>query len=207
MDYDYVFKLILIGNHSVGKSSFINALSSGVFISEYMPTIGVDFKVIHTKMTDGMQIKCHVWDTAGQEQYQAITRSYFKCSAGAIVMYDTSEISSFLSVKKWLDIIDAECSVPSLPKILVASKSDKKDQVDDNDAKLLAEKYDMPFIKISSLYMSNISGVIPSLCNEIIEKSLKKNILNGIRAYNNEQLDIRTSNEYKKNPNRCCIIS
>lgn len=208
MDYDYVFKIILIGDHCVGKSCFINVLSDGVYYPNYTPTIGVDLRVVYTQVTEGKRVKCHVWDTAGQEQFQSITRSYFKGAAGAIVMYDTSNFSSFISIKKWLATLDTE-SMPNLPKVLVAAKCDKEDQVKDWDAKALAEEYEMPFIKISSLRVKKVSCVLPALCEEIVEKSLNKGLLNGIRIRDNEEEAdiIRKSTECKKESIHCCIIS
>lgn len=209
MDYDYVFKIILIGDHGVGKSCFINVLSDGVYYPDYTPTIGVDLRVVYTQVTEGKRVKCHVWDTAGQEQFQSITRSYFKGAAGAIVMYDTSNPSTFNSVKKWLAILESESKVPNMPKVLVAAKCDKEDEVKDWDAKALAEEYEMPFIKISSLRVKKVSCVVPALCEEIVQKSLKKGFLNGIRLRDNEEEAdiIRKSTECKKDPTRCCIIS
>lgn len=172
MDYDYVFKIILIGDHGVGKSCFISVLSNDVYYPNYTPTIGVDIRVVYTQVTECKRVKCHIWDTAGQEQFHAITRSYFNGAAGAIVVYDTSDHSSFNSVKKWLAIIDAESKVPNLPKVLVAAKCDKEDAVNDSDAKALAEEYEMPFIKISSLHNQKVSCVVPALCEEIFQKSL-----------------------------------
>ena len=200
MDYDYVFKIILIGDHGVGKSCFINVLSDSVYYPDYTPTIGVDLRVVHADLTEGKRVKCYVWDTAGQEQFQSITRSYFKGAAGAIVMYDTCDRSSFISVNKWLTLLDEECNISNLPKVLVASKCDKEEVVKDWDVKALVEEYKMPFIKISSLNNKNVSCVVPFLCEEIVEKSLKKGILNGIRLRDNEkEADvILKSTEHKK---------
>lgn len=209
MNYDYIFKIILIGDHGVGKSCFINVLSHGIYYPDYSPTIGVDLRIVYSEVTEGKRVKCHVWDTAGQEQFHSITRSYFKGAAGAIVMYDTSNPSTFTSVKKWLAIIEAESPVTNLPKVLIAAKCDKKDKVKESDAIALAEEYNMPFIKISSLRIQKVSCVVPALCEEIVQKSLKKGFLTGIRLLDNEKdtNSIRETTECKKEPKRCCIIS
>jgi Ras-related protein Rab-1A len=208
MNYDYVFRIILIGDQGVGKSCFINVVSDNVYYSNYAPTIGVDFKVIYTQVKEGNRVKCHVWDTAGQEQFHSITRSYFKGVAGAIVMYDTSDLSSFKSIEKWLAILESENNVPNLPKVLVAAKCDKEDIVKDWDVKAIVEKYDMPFIKISSSSNKNVSIVLPSLCEEIMQKSFKNGVFNGIRFRENEKNSIiRRSAECKKESTHCCIIS
>ena len=206
MNYDYIFKIILLGDHGVGKSCFINVLSNGLYYADYTATLGVDLRIVYTDVTEGKRIKCHVWDTAGQEQFHSITRSYLKGSAGAIVMYDTNDYSTFKSVKNWLKLIDAESKVP-MPKVLVGAKCDKENKVKDCDAIALAEEYKMPFIKISSMLINNVSCIIPALCEDIFQKSLKNGILIGIKLQNNEESDnIMKIVESKKETTRCCVI-
>ena len=106
------------------------------------------------------------------------------------------------------DIILDKKSVKVILKIST-SQNDKKDKVKESDAIALAEEYNMPFIKISSLRIQKVSCVVPALCEEIVQKSLKKGFLTGIRLLDNEKdtNSIRETTECKKEPKRCCIIS
>ncbi len=96
-EYDYLFKVLLIGNSGVGKSSLLVRFADDVFTDNFMPTIGVDFK-IKTLMVDDKSAKLQIWDTAGQERFKTITSSYFKGAHGVLVTYDITDRESFNAV-------------------------------------------------------------------------------------------------------------
>ena len=86
-----IFKILLIGNSNTGKSAIINSISGGVFDKSYVSTIGVDFAIKHITLKDEdteINVKLQIWDTAGQESFRSITRSYYRDSAGVIIVYD-----------------------------------------------------------------------------------------------------------------------
>ena len=93
-EYDYLFKVLLIGNSGVGKSSLLLRFTDGEFTDNFMPTIGVDFKV-KTVTLDSKQTKLQIWDTAGQDRFSTITSSYFKGAHGVLVTYDITDRESF----------------------------------------------------------------------------------------------------------------
>src|SRR5437870_2332915 len=103
-NYDYVFKIILIGDSGVGKSSILYRLSDDKF-SDVTSTIGVDYK---TKIMniDNKNIKLMIWDTAGQERFRAITSSYYRNVHGAILVYDITNRESFNNLHKWITAIE-----------------------------------------------------------------------------------------------------
>ena len=96
-EYDYLFKVLLIGNSGVGKSSLLVRFADDVFTDNFMPTIGVDFK-IKTLMVDDKSAKLQIWDTAGQERFKTITSSYFKGAHGVLVTYDITDRESFNAI-------------------------------------------------------------------------------------------------------------
>ena len=96
-DYDYLFKVLLIGNSGVGKSSLLVRFADDEFTDNFMPTIGVDFK-IKTLTVDNKQAKLQIWDTAGQDRFQTITSSYFKGAHGVLVTYDITDRESFSAI-------------------------------------------------------------------------------------------------------------
>ena len=113
-EYDYVFKLVLIGDSGVGKSCLLLRFADDTYTESHISTIGVDFK-IRTIQLDGKTIKLQIWDTAGQERFRTITSSYYRGAHGIIVVYDTTDSETFEHVKTWLHEIERYASEASLP--------------------------------------------------------------------------------------------
>ena len=97
--YDYLFKLLLIGDSGVGKSSLLLRFSDDTYETNFNSTIGVDFK-IKTVDLDDKVIKLQIWDTAGQERFRTITSSYYRGAHGIIVVYDTTDNETFEHVRR-----------------------------------------------------------------------------------------------------------
>ena len=100
-EYDYLFKIVLVGDSGVGKSSLVLKYTDDVYNDNFISTIGVDFK-IHTININGKQVKLQIWDTAGQERFKSITASYYKGAHCIIFVYDITDSQSFLNLKKWI---------------------------------------------------------------------------------------------------------
>merc|ERR1712010_195769 len=121
-EYDYLFKLLLIGDSGVGKSCLLLRFADDTYAESYISTIGVDFK-IRTINLEGKTIKLQIWDTAGQERFRTITSSYYRGAHGIIVVYDITDAESFTNVKQWLNEIDRYAN-ENVNKLLVGNKSD-----------------------------------------------------------------------------------
>ncbi|XP_032508098.1 ras-related protein Rab-1A isoform X1 [Phocoena sinus] len=141
-EYDYLFKLLLIGDSGVGKSCLLLRFADDTYTESYISTIGVDFK-IRTIELDGKTIKLQIWDTAGQERFRTITSSYYRGAHGIIVVYDVTDQESFNNVKQWLQEIDRYAS-ENVNKLLVGNKCDltTKKVVDYTTAKVCL-KFDL----------------------------------------------------------------
>ncbi|CAL5322901.1 unnamed protein product [Camellia sinensis] len=124
-EYDYLFKLLLIGDSGVGKSCLLLRFADDSYLDSYISTIGVDFK-IRTVEQDGKTIKLQIWDTAGQERFRTITSSYYRGAHGIIIVYDITDQESFNNVKQWLNEIDRYAS-ENVNKLLVGNKCDLTD--------------------------------------------------------------------------------
>ena len=99
-NFDYMFKILLVGNSGVGKTCFLFRYTDDVFRGSFVSTVGIDFKV-KTISKHGKRIKLQIWDTAGQERYRAITTAYYRGSMGFILMYDIGSEDSFRAVQDW----------------------------------------------------------------------------------------------------------
>nr|XP_045760196.1 ras-related protein Rab-43 isoform X1 [Mirounga angustirostris] len=100
--YDFLFKLVLVGDASVGKTCVVQRFKTGAFSERQGSTIGVDF-TMKTLEIQGKRVKLQIWDTAGQERFRTITQSYYRSANGAILAYDITKRSSFLSVPHWIE--------------------------------------------------------------------------------------------------------
>ena len=165
--YDYLFKLLLIGDSGVGKSSLLLRFSDDTYETTFCSTIGVDFK-IKTVELDGKVVKLQIWDTAGQERFRTITSSYYRGAHGIIIVYDVTDTESFDNVKNWLKEIDKNAA-ESVQKLLVGNKSDlaSKKAVDYGAAKELADEMAMPFLEASAKNSSNVEAAFMAMTSAI----------------------------------------
>ncbi|CAF0732961.1 unnamed protein product [Rotaria sordida] len=116
------FKILIIGESSVGKSSLMTRFVDDTFQPTFFPTIGVDFKV-RTLVIDDHQCKVQIWDTAGQERFRVITTSYYRDAAGVLIVYDVTNGESFSRIRRWIDEINKYCD-DNMAKVLVGNKDD-----------------------------------------------------------------------------------
>ncbi|KAE8617155.1 hypothetical protein XENTR_v10008995 [Xenopus tropicalis] len=116
--YDYLFKLLLIGDSGVGKTCLLFRFSEDAFNTTFISTIGIDFK-IRTIELDGKKIKLQIWDTAGQERFRTITTAYYRGAMGIMLVYDITNEKSFDNIKNWIRNIE-EVSVSWISVCVVA---------------------------------------------------------------------------------------
>jgi len=166
-EYDYLFKLLLIGDSGVGKSCLLLRFADHTYTESYISTIGVDFK-IRTIDLDGKTIKLQIWDTAGQERFRTITSSYYRGAHGIIVVYDVTDMESFNNVKQWLAEIE-RYACEGVNKLLVGNKCDlvQKKVVDYDMAKAFADSLDIPFLETSAKNATNVEKAFLTMAAEI----------------------------------------
>jgi len=166
-EYDYLFKLLLIGDSGVGKSCLLLRFADDTYMESYISTIGVDFK-IRTIELDGKTIKLQIWDTAGQERFRTITSSYYRGAHGIIIVYDVTDMETFNNVKTWLSEID-KYATDSVNKLLVGNKCDLvvKKAVDYNTAKDYADTLGIPFLETSAKNATNVEQAFMTMSAEI----------------------------------------
>lgn len=166
-EYDYLFKLLLIGDSGVGKSCLLLRFADDSYVESYISTIGVDFK-IRTVEQDGKTIKLQIWDTAGQERFRTITSSYYRGAHGIIVVYDVTDEDSFNNVKQWLKEIEHYAN-ENVNKLLVGNKCDltANKVVSYETAKAFADEIGIPFLETSAKDSTNVEQAFMTMTGEI----------------------------------------
>uniref|UniRef100_A0A9J2PDI4 Ras-related protein Rab-43 n=1 Tax=Ascaris lumbricoides TaxID=6252 RepID=A0A9J2PDI4_ASCLU len=117
--FDFLFKIVLIGDMGVGKTCVVQRFKNGTFIERQGTTIGVDF-TMKTLVIEGKRVKLQIWDTGGQERFRTITQSYYRSANGIILCYDMTCRQSFESLQRWLDDV-SKFAAPNVAKVLVGS--------------------------------------------------------------------------------------
>lgn len=175
-EYDYLFKVVLIGDSGVGKSNLLSRFTRNEFCLESKSTIGVEFAT-RTLQVEGRTIKAQIWDTAGQERYRAITSAYYRGALGALLVYDVTKPTTFENVSRWLkelrDHADANIVI-----MLIGNKTDLKHlrAVATEDAQGFAEKEGLSFIETSALEAINVEKAFQTILAEIYRIISKKSL-------------------------------
>lgn len=171
------YKIILIGDSAVGKTSIINRFSKDEFSEKLLSTIGVDFRCKDINV-DGTLVKLQLWDTAGQERFQSISKNFYRGAHGIIVVYAINDINSFQSVRVWLTEIDKNIgandtstfgAAPTVVKYLVGNKADLEDVrcVVAKSGKAEAETYGIKFMETSAKSAKNIEELFVDIARDI----------------------------------------
>ena len=175
-EYDYLCKVILVGDSGAGKTSVLGRFTDDCFTESFLSTIGVDFKIKTVALGDNKVMKLQVWDTSGQERFRSITQSYYRGAHAAIVVYDISSLDSFQAVPGWLEGVTKFCS-ESVLVMLLGNKSDldSKRQVLIADAQQMAEGYEIPlFFEVSAKSGMNVEQAFVALA-ERYKQSMQTN--------------------------------
>ena len=168
--FHYIFKYIIIGDSSVGKSNILLRYVYEKFNEEFQSTLGVEFSAKNLEINNKIY-RIQIWDTAGQESFRSITRFYYKNSVCAFIVYDITNRDSFLNIKSWLDDIQKQCPKTVL-LILVGNKIDLNDerQVSYDEGANFAQENNILFFETSAKSGENINELFETSANIIIEK-------------------------------------
>ena len=211
---DFIFKICILGDIGTGKSSLLNRLCNNQLMLMYSSTIGVDFKIYHTYLEDyNVNIKLQIWDTAGQEKFLSIVRTYFRKMSGCVIVYDVTNVRSFNNLEKWIDELHQNCS--KIPIIAVAgNKTDlnKQREVERKQLKEWVSKQenDIIYNEISVKNDENINSIFKDLTQQIYEKLVINNNPEDYEEYDIKKKThkFRIKEKSIKNPQKkCCIIS
>ena len=172
MPKETLYKILVIGDTSVGKTCFIMRYADNIFQESYISTIGMDYKLKNITLENGKLVKLQIWDTAGQEKFHSITKSFYKGANGIILIYSVLDKNSLQNVKNWMESIKAQ--VPeNVAIILIGNKKDdeEKREVSYEQGEDMAESYNLPFFECSAKTGENLDKAFDSLVKKILENS------------------------------------
>ncbi|XP_064617144.1 ras-related protein Rab-3 isoform X2 [Liolophura sinensis] len=169
-NFDYMFKLLIIGNSSVGKTSFLFRYADDSFTSAFVSTVGIDFKV-KTVFRQDKRVKLQIWDTAGQERYRTITTAYYRGAMGFILMYDVTNEESFNAVQDWSTQIQTHAWSNACVQ-LVGNKCDLEASrvISTRQGQELAAQLGLEFFETSAKENINVKAVFERLVDIICDK-------------------------------------
>ena len=166
--YDYLYKVIFIGDSDTGKSSLSQRIAHDSFNPTYIDTIGVDFFIKYIKIS-GKIIKLQIWDTAGADRYRSITKAYYKGSSIIFLVYDVTNLNSFKNIKNWMKDIE-DFNKEKVYIVLVGNKCDSLDRVITEEEGInLAKEYKIDFLETSAKNDKNIFELLYHGINKLLK--------------------------------------
>lgn len=204
--YDYVFKILTIGESSVGKSCLLLRLCENTFDSSHVMTVGIDFKIKYCNI-NGVVTKLQVWDTSGQERFRTITKNYYKGGDGILLVYDITDRESFDSMRNWIKQIELYAK-PNVIKVMVGNKVDLSSErkVSYEEGYQLAQEFNLNFFESSAKDNINVHESFLLLATQILElnKNNKTTQECGHSAQKKKE-SLKIGSEYEiTNKNRSC---
>ena len=170
MHTDQVFKILMIGDSNVGKSSLLIRFSDNEYYNNYITTVGLDFRTKKINI-DNKIIRLEIWDAAGQERFRALTKLYYRNCQGVLLVFDITDEKSFINIKNWINEFDKHCNIPNVSKILIGNKCDllTEKKVSDEEIDKLCLKYNLNYIETSAKDNTNVELSFNELGKKIIK--------------------------------------
>ena len=169
-DYDYLYKIVLVGEAAVGKTHLLSRYIKGTLPKNPTSTIGVEFATRTVPLETGGTVKAQIWDTAGQERYRAITSAHYRRAVGALLVYDVTNEKSFQAVRRWMEELKDHAE-PDIVIMLVGNKIDLCDR--NSDARKITREAGEKFAKDHGLLFEETSAITVVKVKEVFEGLLQ----------------------------------
>ena len=198
-DFDYLLKIALLGDATVGKTNLVLRFVENTFSSNIAPTVGYDYKSKTITLNKfNKKAKLQIWDTAGQERFMALSKTVYQRVDGVMIVYDITRSPTFENTLTWINKVKEFKA--NLPIMIIGNKSDKVNEriINFEEGKKLADENKLKFFETSALSGENVEEAFISFAYEVLE-SLKVNI----SSYNEDNISIEKYK--KKNRKKCCI--
>lgn len=172
--YDYLFKIVVLGEGAVGKTAIVTRFSHGFFRTDYKTTIGSQFAVknIEIPSIDGsmLTVKLQIWDVAGQSRFQILRPMYYRGASGGLLVYDVSRRRTFLALDEWLNELRKAIN-KDIPLVLVANKTDLPDRVvEPSEGHGFAQERNMPYVESSAKTGQGIVDIFEELAKILVKQ-------------------------------------
>lgn len=176
--YDYLFKIVVLGEGAVGKTAIVTRFSHGFFRTDYKTTIGSQFAVKNVEITKSDEsvtiVKLQIWDVAGQSRFQILRPMYYRGSSGGILVFDVTRRRTFIVLEEWLDELFKALG-KKIPLILVANKTDLPDRVvEPSEGREFADSHGMPYLESSAKTGEGIVDIFAQLAEVLVKNREKK---------------------------------
>jgi len=175
-DFDYCFKIIIIGECGVGKTSLLIKYVDNTF-GDQKSTIGVDFKMktVCVKLKNGLTkiVKLQIWDTGGQERHQALVKTYCRHAQGALFVYAVNDYGTFEKIPQWIDLINKTDDTHILVRYLVGNKTDLGIAVPKDQRENLCREHNMEFIQTSACTGNSVDKLFEDMAKKLTENCMQ----------------------------------
>ena len=207
--YDYLLKILLVGNSGVGKTSMTFRAINNTFATNVASTLGIDFQTKFVNVS-GKRVKLQIWDTSGQERFWAVTTHFFRGAKGALLVYDITDEKSFQDMTRWLKSIQDNTD-PDIEIIIIGNKCDKENDrvVSKEEGKILAEQNHCVFFETSAKSNTNIEFAFEQIASKIMKAHLEGEIHLACHdlapAYVSKDVsNLSDVNQNMNNARKCC---
>ena len=169
------FSIITLGNSGVGKTSILRRFSDNVFDENMLITLGMCFSYKNFILKNGQEIQLKLLDTAGQEKYKSLTKSYFKNADGVLFVFSLNEKESFDDMMKWINLYNDNKNKSDVPRILVGNKNDLERKVEkDVIDKFLEKNTDLKYVETSAKENTRINELFQEISEKLFQEYEKK---------------------------------